>query len=803
MVALSTALCTLLTLNDEEKAQARATLGAEAGLPHAPSTFLRRKADNTGFETRGADQVRFDLKAPAECATRAEIRSIDPTATQAAILTEPGRRGLFMWLAGDFSAQVAADTAEGVFIEADDVAASSGAWVRPYGDYIDVRWCGAVEGTSGDRAANTTAFINAKAVAALICESRVHVPAGVWRVNNLTPMLGGKLTLSGAGRDVTIIDWHDGTPTGQRDATTKVHLFYRLPGGAAVPYFCVRDLTIRGNLEDSHSITTTGQARIFCFLLYDIDKLVFDSVGWENIRDSAIEARRCDEVIVVNCYAEKIARAGFNVSDCDNFLCENNVIKHTDDDAIALHAVPGGRVPHNVVVVGNKIEDTLTGLNMLGVKNALIANNQIDRPRFRGLSIGFEWSYDDPASPDVDESTINEGTTTNLGISIHDNVISDLINRTTIDAFQDTPIGIHVRNIVRMAGELDAPPGRNDTATSTVIPLAPYVWVNGSSGLGTDPLAAQGGSVGISIKDNKVINLREPTGTYEQMFGSQMFTKAGWKNPTMTEAILKTGWGICVRGPHRGMDVSGNTIVGQLQGITTAKPSSSLGASEGATLINSRISGNILSHICSTITTTYGMYLVPETGEEDWLGTLVEGNIIDGDPEGRSYARNRPGVGAALRFDGAWTLAGALPGIYAPNIKGTTYRGNHFRNVSRPFNKHAETLSSDNVLYCYPGAVNDFNLTNKGIGFVPSPGEGFKYVVVGCDPSSADFNKVLNVMAEFAAAEPTTGLYVSGWVVNDSHRPVAAGKMRIGWRRVSTGTVHDAAAWLEMKVDVA
>lgn len=198
------------------------------------------------------------------------------------------------------------------------------------------------------------------------------------------------------------------------------------------------------------------------------------------------------------------------------------------------------------------------------------------------------------------------------------------------------------------------------------------------------------------------------------------------------------------------------------------------------------------------------MYLIPEESEEDWLGTVIEGNVLDLDPEGRSYARSRPGSGATYRFDGTWNLAGALPGIYAPNVKGVTYRGNHFRNVSRPFNKHAETLSWDNVLYCYPVTVGGFSTSNKGIGFLPMPGESFRYVVCGCDPSSSDFNKVLNVMAEFATAQPASGFYVAGWLVRDTLMPIASNQQRMGWRRLTTGSGHVAGTdWREWKVDIA
>lgn len=57
-------------------------------------------------------------------------------------LTEDGREGQFIWRTGDFSAQVTADTAEGIYIKADAVAATAGAWVRKFDGFALVEWWG-------------------------------------------------------------------------------------------------------------------------------------------------------------------------------------------------------------------------------------------------------------------------------------------------------------------------------------------------------------------------------------------------------------------------------------------------------------------------------------------------------------------------------------------------------------------------------------------------------------------------------------------------------------------------------------
>lgn len=61
---------------------------------------------------------------------RAALKALDTSSITSAYLKEPGREGQFTWRTGDYSAEIAADTAEEFYIKADSVAASAGAWVR-------------------------------------------------------------------------------------------------------------------------------------------------------------------------------------------------------------------------------------------------------------------------------------------------------------------------------------------------------------------------------------------------------------------------------------------------------------------------------------------------------------------------------------------------------------------------------------------------------------------------------------------------------------------------------------------------
>ncbi|RUW50060.1 hypothetical protein EOA36_17330, partial [Mesorhizobium sp. M8A.F.Ca.ET.021.01.1.1] len=88
------------------------------------------------------------LRLNGSLSTRALIKALVPQAGLSALLTEARRSGQFVWTLGDFSAQIAADTVEGMFLKADSVAATVGAWVRQT-DYLNPGMFGGVSDWTG------------------------------------------------------------------------------------------------------------------------------------------------------------------------------------------------------------------------------------------------------------------------------------------------------------------------------------------------------------------------------------------------------------------------------------------------------------------------------------------------------------------------------------------------------------------------------------------------------------------------------------------------------------------------------
>ncbi|WP_028003187.1 tail fiber domain-containing protein [Sinorhizobium meliloti] len=118
-------------------------------------------------------------------ATRAALKAINTVTHTAAYLREAGREGQFIWKTGDYSARIAADPLEGIYIKADAIAATAGAWVRQGGWALQggyAEWFGAVadyneadgSGTDNDAAIN----------AALSLLPRVYLAGGYYRIAN-------------------------------------------------------------------------------------------------------------------------------------------------------------------------------------------------------------------------------------------------------------------------------------------------------------------------------------------------------------------------------------------------------------------------------------------------------------------------------------------------------------------------------------------------------------------------------------------------------------------------------------------
>jgi hypothetical protein len=125
-----------------------------------------------------AEDVRLSEVVPTFVATRTALKAIDTTKDTVAFLTEVGREGMFLWRAGNYSSQITADTAEGIYVKATAIASASGSWVRQYSiDHVRLDWFGAVlDGSTSDAAALTCALAVS---AANYCLKVIGIPKSV------------------------------------------------------------------------------------------------------------------------------------------------------------------------------------------------------------------------------------------------------------------------------------------------------------------------------------------------------------------------------------------------------------------------------------------------------------------------------------------------------------------------------------------------------------------------------------------------------------------------------------------------
>lgn len=154
------------TINDLPSAAARAnstllfdasgqpTVGTVSTTELIVSAYMQTLLGSSSEEALAQNLTIFATRA----ADRTELKTRDAQAGDTVLLAEAGRAGFFVFRAGDYSTEIAADTQEGIYVKATSVAASAGAWVRIYNGPALMKWFGiAGDGTTDD----TSAFIAA------------------------------------------------------------------------------------------------------------------------------------------------------------------------------------------------------------------------------------------------------------------------------------------------------------------------------------------------------------------------------------------------------------------------------------------------------------------------------------------------------------------------------------------------------------------------------------------------------------------------------------------------------------------
>lgn len=316
------------TFTAENGATARTSLGLGSA---AVANLLDEDNMASDSDTAVPSQQSVNVGKLQKVATRTALKALSTSVHSAVYLFEAGREGVFVFRAGDYSAQVTVDTCEGVYIApASDSDGSSGAWVRQMNGGIDPRWFGAIDGTSND---STAALQCAFAVAALGTKA-VYIPAGTFKTTaRIATLTGSHWSVTGEhgasflytedNIDILRIDRSTstyygaivgvgfiGNVSGTRTSCEAI----RIVGSAAnwMSFWTFASLTFLGVYRGIRVNITTNASG---------DELGFDWNSFINIKSANYEAYNCNDAI----YFDKGSGTG-NIYSGGNLVFANSGI---------------------------------------------------------------------------------------------------------------------------------------------------------------------------------------------------------------------------------------------------------------------------------------------------------------------------------------------------------------------------------------------------------------------------------------------------------------------------------------------
>lgn len=657
-------------------------------------------------------------------------------------------------------------------------------WYELYSIGAQADAYGVVADPTANRAANSTALINA-ARDARVTEAPLILPSGgVIPLNSIEAIVReGPISIVGMGMHESILDFDD---------TDTFDFLRRYPGDDATyganPYFHMFDCGLQGSwLTNQSASGATEEDRIFNMLIYGIPDVRIQRNLFRYLRDSAVELRDCEHVDVSDNKFFQICRAGINVGECKRITIANNDIRHAEDDAIAI--ANNGQVADpattigTINILGNRIEDA-TGINMLGIKHGIIANNLLSRCFFHGISLEYVEGL---------AGAVWEGDSSALNILIEGNVIHDMLDTDELNDLYNNSRAIRLKQTERSDDGDGRIPGRNTTSDGSFNSSYPGYYPGGDQGS-----IKQASSLGVTCRGNIVSRTHGTAGDpdYEDFGYGQKYERTGMGNPEVRElpadgtagntVALGNTTGIQILGPHEFLTVESNKVIGARYGIV---------GTNGVMMRNSTINDNIFARL------EQGILLADIAGEQT-SSLEIRNNLFDLDPEMESPNRTN---------ETGWLADGNSVAISAVGMKGLRVIGNTFANCSNPVLVDADTYLHLNTIRCSPDVTSPigFNTLNLGVGHIYFPqGDTWLYEIMDLDLDSATFGDVESSLTRNAAAKPSAGRWIPGWFVASTSLATPSGSTVLGWRRQSAsnaaGTNHaQPADWVELSCDAA
>ena len=145
-------------------------------------------------------------------ASVAALEALTGAAEKTVLLLASGREGIFVWDGSNLSTEVAADTAQGIYIApTSDATGASGSWVRQYNGSVNVKWFGA----TGDGVTDDTTGFQSALTAAVAASKTLYTPTGTYLLSaQLTTSSANPARIEGAGAALATLVWTDTATSG-------------------------------------------------------------------------------------------------------------------------------------------------------------------------------------------------------------------------------------------------------------------------------------------------------------------------------------------------------------------------------------------------------------------------------------------------------------------------------------------------------------------------------------------------------------------------------------------------------------
>ena len=605
------------------------------------------------------------------------------------------------------------------------------------------------------------------AAAALPLGGEVYLPAGHYRIDLSIAALTAKsgVMLRGAGRGKTLLTMDDSIASGAGAAglsnATSAGVF------PPITDFHMRDITLQGMRGQNGSNVGTGA---FLVNLTNIGNVSVINCELLDSRNFSLGIFSGSDVLV---RGNRVARSNFDsiaVWNVSNAIITDNEIEMSGDDSISVHTSDAALAPlrAGLLIANNSITDG-PGIHVLGAKTAVISGNIIRRGRGTGINVGFDPFF-------------QQGDTPNFAIQITGNLIEDVIDNSGFIAGSTPAYYILAGGSSKQSGPGAAAPGLPAAGSGTVVSLfgtgTGTLYANGQSNTdGTHSVTGTTPSPGgywLRIEGNTLVRTLPAVSAWTQWgYGSALQVgSSGIYSGAVTEAMLNHP-GIHLIGALRHSRIAGNII--QTTGSNGIEFDYSVIDMDydGVEIVGNRIAD-------------FGQFGVFwPTGTTSNQRIRIAGNDFDGDPYFRASGRGP---------NGSWSGSGSPSfGLYLAFLGGVEVEENHFRNLGAVVAQSGGAFGvfRRNVVHCNPAAVGS-SPANQGVGTVPSAGPDFTHVIESCDPTSANYGRMISATLASGAAQPTTGIYVTGHFVANSLPSTIAGQVLLGWQRLTTGSTHVA-----------